>query len=227
MPDVKNRLPPEMTESADGETGRKPLDGPPLDIPIMKAPPRVRTPPLTWLRRFVVWGATIGVCIWAVVAGGRVLFPHKNNPVKPFPTYSPAKQAAAQAAAEDEFAKPRALFNAGETLLRSGDLSGLETLDQVVKSFPESPQARKAMLVMAATLRYQKNDPEKALEHYVEFIKQFPDDPQVSNVVRYMRELYGELNQTDLSDRYVRDAMSKVEKDPHATERLQKLLDKR
>jgi len=195
-------------------------------IPIFAPSTRPPAGAAVWARRIVVWGVTVGACLWAAISCAHVLF--GRSPTAATTPVSVGSRAAApvsEPAAENPYAQQQALFDAGTKLLRTGDLSGMATLEQVVKSFPDSPQARKAMLAMAATYRYMENKPDEALNLYIEFVKRYPEDLQVTNAVGRMRELFQQLNVTDISERLVRDALAKVENNPQATERLNKLLE--
>jgi outer membrane protein assembly factor BamD (BamD/ComL family) len=117
------------------------------------------------------------------------------------------------------------LLNAGRTLLRGGDKSGLETLDQVARLYPDSPQARPALLTAAAAYRYQTHQPNKALELYTQFVQRYPDDREVPRVIGYIRDLAAALSAPDPSTTLLREAIRQTADKPEAAARLQLLLD--
>jgi hypothetical protein len=184
-------------------------------------PPK-KTPPGVWLRRIAVWSVVIAAFSWAFVSCYRVMShskPKTNNLVN-----INIARTLPPSTGEYKYEKARDLFNAGRALLRAGDLSGLATLEEVIRAYPDSPQARQAILVIASTERYQMKQPKKALAEYELFVRTYPDDAQVVRALGAIRNLSAELKENDSSDTLARLARQKVTDNPPAKTRLEKWL---
>jgi hypothetical protein len=190
------------------------------NIAILRPPQK--TPPGIWVRRIVVWSIVIALFSWAFVSCYKVLARPKAKSsnlvnVNLARTLPPST-------GEYKFEKPRELFTLGRNLLRAGDFSGLTTLEEVMRSYPDSPQARQALMTIAATQRYQLKQPKKALAEYERFVRTYPDDAQVVRALSSIRELSKELQTTDSSDNLARLALQQVTDKPKAKARLEKYL---
>ena len=181
---------------------------------------------MVWLRRIVVWAVTSGLLIWLGVAGYRVLF-GRPEPVPDDTEASPGtREIPTETTGEYKYEKPRTFLKGGRQLLRAGDTSGgLDTLLQLVANYPDSPQARPALMVIASTYRYNLNDPKKAMRYYTQLVRDYPDDRQVAMAVRYLRELAQEPGTPDRTRTLLQNALQKLEGNPQAAARIQKLLD--
>lgn len=184
--------------------------------------PPQKTPPIVWVRRVVVWSVVIAVFSWAFVSCYRV-FSHGKVKTPNLVNVNVARTLP-PSTGEYKFEKARDLFVAGRNLLRAGDFSGLATLEEVLRSYPDSPQARQALLVIASTQRYQLKQPKKALAEYERFVRTYPEDAQVVRALAAIRSLSDELKETDSSDTLARLALAKVADNPPAKARLEKWL---
>jgi len=207
-----------MEDKPNGQPPKIDLENLPL---LLGKPP---TPPRVWVRRIFVWALTLGFLSWSFASCYKVL---SRRP-------EPASKAGAatvertlpDSTGEYKHAKARGVFFAGRKLLRAGDLSGVATMQQVIQLFPESPQARQAMMVIAATQRYQINRPQKALRTYTDFVRAYPDDAQVPRAVQAIRDISANLGRPDNADTLLRFALTNVKDDAKATARIKKLLGK-
>lgn len=192
------------------------------NMPIFSAPPRTR--PITWVRRIVVWCITIAVLSWAGIASYRVLA-HRFVPPEP-PSADAAPQSTLPASTgEYRHEDARSLFVAGRSLLRAGETSGIGTLEDVVRHYPDAPQARLALLAIAATHRYTAHEPYKAMKVYEDFVRRYPDDLQLPRAIRALRDLAEETGAPDPTQRLLRGALTQLEDKPEATARVTALLE--
>jgi hypothetical protein len=190
------------------------------NITVIRSPQK--TPPGVWIRRVVVWSVVIAVFSWAFVSCYQV-FSHSKAKTPNLVNVHIARTLPTSTG-EYKYEKARELFTAGRNLLRAGDFSGLTTLEEVIRSYPDAPQARQAILVIASTQRYQLKQPKKALAEYELFVRTYPGDAQVVRALGAIRDISGELKETDASDNLARLALQKVTDNPPAKARLEKWL---
>jgi tetratricopeptide (TPR) repeat protein len=179
---------------------------------------RPRNPKARW-RAILIGLAAVALLSWAFASCYRVLARPRlgGEPEEKAP--SPSNLPASTGQYEHE--KARSLLNAGRTLLRAGEFSGVETVEQVARLYPESPQARQALMVAAATYRYQMNRPDKAFAIYEQFVRTYPDDPQVPRAAAALRDLSAQLNVPDPTETLLRRALPKLADQPEAAARVQ------
>ncbi len=175
----------------------------------------------TWLRRIIVWTVVLALVIWAGCAIYRVFGPKEEIA----PIVGPEASVLPRSTGEDPHAQARKMLNTSRQLLRSGDVAtGLKGLEEIIASDPDSPQAKQAMLVLASSQRFMTREPQKAIETYTRFVERFPADPQVPQVIGYLRELAAETSTTDRTDSLLRSVLPQLESDPRALERVKKLI---
>jgi len=180
----------------------------------------------TWIRRLVVWSATVALLIYAGIAIYRVF--NKPEEAKPTGEVPAAVSELPKPTGEYKWEAARTLLDGGRRLLRGGDTNGgLDTLQTLVAKYPESPQARQALLTIASTHRYITDKKDKAIRAYSQFIRDYPDDRQVPKVVTWLKELAQETRSADRTAMLLENALKKVEDNPEATARIQKLLEKK
>ncbi|MDP8224381.1 MAG: tetratricopeptide repeat protein [Candidatus Lernaella stagnicola] len=189
------------------------------DLPVLEKP--LPASPLVWLRRIVVWSTTIALLAWAFSSCYKVL---SRRPV----TEEEIKSAEAthtlpKSTGEYKYEDARQLFLAGRRLLRAGDLSGLETMREVVRLFPKSPQASQALLVIATTERYQLGQPQNAMRTYSDFLRRHPNHKGADRAVRALGDLARELDVRNPADGLLRTAIAKTDEDSKERARLEKL----
>jgi hypothetical protein len=183
-------------------------------------------PPLTgrdWLRRAVVTAVLLGSAAWAFGSCYSVLSRRQAPP----PELKRAEENSTlpDSTGEYKFAAARDLYDGSQQMLRAGNLGGLEGLEEVVRLFPDSPHARQALMVIAASQRFQMQQPQRAFTTYRDFVKRYPDDRQLPRAIGALRDLSAELSVTDPSGRLLRGAREQVKDDPKALARVEKLLE--
>lgn len=176
-----------------------------------------------WLRRLIVWSVTLGLLSWAGVSCFRVLIPKQ-----PSLEVTESEQVVSELpspAEKNEFEEVQKLMRTTQKLMRAGDLEGgLSGLKQIVKQYKDTPQARQALLTLAATYRYNLNQPKQAINTYSQFVKDYPDDRQLTKVIEYLRELYKQTGQPDRTDLLLRGLLVQLEDQPEVKEKILKLL---
>lgn len=174
-----------------------------------------------WVRRIAAWTLVIGVIAWAGKTSYRVL----SHGTAPTPKSTADLAAIPRSTGVDPHLKARNMLNTSRKLLSAGDIAtGMAGLEQVTRDDPDSPQAKQALLIMAATYRFTMHQPLQAIATYSDFVRRFPNDRQVPMVVGYLRELYAENNLPDQTDSLLRDILPRLEKDPEALSRVKKLF---
>jgi len=177
-----------------------------------------------WIRRLIVWSVTIVALIWAGHAVFRVFRPRPD--LTPAPTVAPASQPLPTSTGEYHYSEAKVLLDEGRKALRSGDLKGLDTLKKITADHPTAPQARDALMVMAATYRFNAHEPQKAIEAYQDFIRKYPDDPRVERAVRDLQELAEDTKTPDNTEKILREVLPKLDNDPKARARVNAILEK-
>lgn len=120
----------------------------------------------------------------------------------------------------DIFKKERGAFEQGRKKLSSGNYDGIKDIDNLVKNSPKSPQAAKALLVMAATYRYNLNESGKAIENYEKFLKLFPNHKRSNITRRYLIEMLFDQGEYKKVEFYIKELLnySKSESDIQFTD---------
>lgn len=199
-----------------------------VPIPELPAPPEHK--PVLWMARQIKRVLVVGALLWLAVYAVRAVFFSKPPDVAweegrasvPLPEVD-AEEAERNSALLDRLKN-------GQSDLAAGRFeAGIEELTSLARDAGGSPAARKAMLTLAATYRFQKNDPENALKWYRLFIEKHRDDRQrPATLLRmggYLEEL-GRLVEAKAAYRQLidehGDRAKEVEAAKRALERLEK-----
>ncbi|MCB9475603.1 MAG: hypothetical protein H6684_15640 [Deltaproteobacteria bacterium] len=184
--------------------------------PIEKAPPPLPTPPTTppvdetarqaWrqVRRGLLAVVLLAIAVigWRVTASQREPAPgtgaDRRVPLPPI-NQPPDPEVRAQS---------RALSDARRRLASSDFSGGINDLENLANENADTRYGADAMLLLAATYRYQKNEPERAVHWYRRFLDQHPrhaDAPATTvRLAEYLVELGRESEARDALDAFLR-----------------------
>ncbi len=136
-----------------------------LHIPDLPAPPPHN--PTLWFLRQIKRLVVLILAVWLVHAIWVRLFPPFEPGELPDDMKSSVALPSSDPETRDAEADMRRALDDGRKSLASGDLdAGLEQLEKLAAEEPDSSAGRKAMLTLAATYRFQKNDAQMAMKWY-------------------------------------------------------------
>ncbi|MCL4235823.1 MAG: hypothetical protein KJ042_15035 [Deltaproteobacteria bacterium] len=160
-PTVLRQVEAELRAEESGE----PNPGGAIPIPELPAPPPHN--PTLWFLRQVKRLVVLVLAVWLVHAIWTRLFPPFEPGDLPDDLKSSVALPSSDPETQDAESDMRRALEDGRKSLASGDLdTGLEQLEKLATDEPDSSAGRKAMLTLAATYRYQKSDPQKAMTWY-------------------------------------------------------------
>lgn len=94
----------------------------------------------------------------------------------------------------DPFKVQKKELKAAQKRMAGGDFNGVVQLEDLAEKYPGSPQAEKALLIAAATYRYNLNDKKASIRAYKKFLSRYSDYKGVDKVRKYLIELLLEEN---------------------------------
>lgn len=159
--------------------------------------------------------------LYAGYTGYKVLF--KKAPVEATPEPAEVGRNLPDSNKKYEFEEARQLLIEGQKLMRSGHLNGANLLEKILQDHAESPQAKRAMIILAATYRYNMRRPDKARRMYEKFLHTYPTDRLVPETIEDLRTLNKETNAPDETQAIVRRILPLVENDPVLKKKLEDL----
>ncbi|MCC6159798.1 MAG: hypothetical protein IT350_17225 [Deltaproteobacteria bacterium] len=160
-PTVLRQVEAELRAEESGE----PNPGGAIPIPELPAPPQHN--PTLWLLRQIKRLVVILLAVWLVHAIWTRLFPPFDPGELPADSNTSVALPSSDPETQDVERDMRRALEDGRKSLASGDLdAGIETLEKLATDEPETSAGRKAMLTLAATYRFQKNDAQKAMTWY-------------------------------------------------------------
>ncbi|HPQ69606.1 MAG TPA: hypothetical protein PKW95_10800 [bacterium] len=177
---------------------------------------------LSWLWRPLVTVVLLASVLYAGYSGYKVLF--KKEPVEATPEVVDVGRNLPDSNKKYKYEEARQLLIEGQKLMRSGNLNGSHLLERILQDHPDSPQAKRAMIILAATYRYNMRRPDKARRMYEKFLHTYPTDRLVPETIEDLRTLNKETNAPDQTQAIIRRIMPLVENDPAMKKKLEGLL---
>jgi TolA-binding protein len=187
-----------------------------IELPeLPPAPPQVS--PAAWFlrqaKRLLVIIGVIYLAVWAVRA-----LRHKDvdfQPVEmkagsvPLPRLNQAEAKADQALTE--------ALNDARGDLASADLnSGVKALEDLAQKHPDTVQGRKAMLTLAATYRFQLNQPDQAIQWYKSYLDSDPAGKEAPATMVRLADFLESLGRKSEAHSVYEDFLNRFPKKPQA-----------
>ena len=111
----------------------------------------------------------------------------------------------------DIYNKDREIFLKGQKKVASGDYSGLEDIKRLSEISPESPVTANALLLTAATYRYNLGKPDDAINAYALFLKNFPKHKRANITRKNLIEMLMEKGRHEEAEKHIHDLLKYAE----------------
>jgi len=177
---------------------------------------------LSRLWRLLAVGVLLSSVLYAGYSCQKVLF--KKNAGEATPEAVDAGRTLPDADKKYEYEEARRLLIEGQKLLRSGNLNGVQLLETIIQDHAKSPQAKRAMIILAATYRYNMRRPDRARRMYETFLQPYPTARLSPETIEDLRTLNKEPNAPDQTQAIVRRILPLVANDLALKKKLEALL---